>query len=57
MQDAIAKGGVRWMIVRRRDIPRLDTPTTVELSEASYPWETESNYRNKDVLVRVGVAP
>jgi 4-amino-4-deoxy-L-arabinose transferase-like glycosyltransferase len=57
LQDAIAKGGVRWVIVRRRDMPKLDTPTTVELSEASYPWETESNYRNKDVLVRVGVAP
>ncbi len=57
LQDAIAKGGVRWMIVRRRDIPKLDTPTTIELSEASYPWETDYNYRNKVVLVRVGGAP
>jgi 4-amino-4-deoxy-L-arabinose transferase-like glycosyltransferase len=55
--DAIAKGGVRWMIVRRRDMPKLDTPTTVELSEESYPWETDYNYRNKVVLVRVGGAP
>ncbi len=45
------------MIVRRRDMPKLDTPTTVELGEASYPWETDSNYRNKVVLVRVGSAP
>ncbi len=57
LQDAIAKGSVRWMIVRRRDMPKLDTPTTVEISEASYPWETDYNYRNKVVLVRVGSAP
>jgi len=57
LQDAIAKGSARWMIVRRRDMPKLDTPTTVELSEASYPWETDYNYRNKVVLVRVGSAP
>jgi 4-amino-4-deoxy-L-arabinose transferase-like glycosyltransferase len=57
LQDAIAKGSVRWMIVRRRDMPKLDTPTAVELSEASYPWETDYNYRNKVVLVRVGSAP
>ncbi|MGB8411775.1 MAG: glycosyltransferase family 39 protein [Candidatus Binatus sp.] len=57
LQDAIAKGSARWMIVRRRDMPKLDTPTAVELSEASYPWETDYNYRNKVVLVRVGSAP
>jgi hypothetical protein len=45
------------MIVRRRDMPKHDTPTAVELSEASYPWETDYNYRNKVVLVRVGSAP
>jgi 4-amino-4-deoxy-L-arabinose transferase-like glycosyltransferase len=54
LQDAIAKGGVQWMIVRRRDMPKLDTPTTIELSEASYPWETDYNHRNKVVLVRLG---
>jgi 4-amino-4-deoxy-L-arabinose transferase-like glycosyltransferase len=54
LDDAIAKGDVRWMIVRRRDMPKLDTPTTVELSEASFPWETAENQRNKVVLVRVG---
>jgi 4-amino-4-deoxy-L-arabinose transferase-like glycosyltransferase len=54
LQDAIAKGDAKWMIVRRRDLPKLDTPTTVELSEASYPWETNYNFRNKVVLVRLG---
>ncbi|WP_422301714.1 ArnT family glycosyltransferase [Candidatus Binatus sp.] len=54
LQDAIAKGDAKWMIVRRRDMPKLDTPTTIELSEASYPWETDYNFRNKVVLVRLG---
>ena len=57
LQGAIAKGSVRWMIVRRRDLPELDTPITVELGEASYPWETDENYRNKVLLVRVGGTP
>ncbi|WP_423963205.1 ArnT family glycosyltransferase [Candidatus Binatus sp.] len=54
LQDAIAKGDAKWMIVRRRDMPKLDTPTTIELSEQSYPWETDYNFRNKVVLGRVG---
>jgi 4-amino-4-deoxy-L-arabinose transferase-like glycosyltransferase len=54
LQDAIAKGDAKWMIVRRRDMPKLDTPTAVELSEASYPWENDYNFRNKVVLVRLG---
>lgn len=52
LKDAIAHGGIEWFIVRRRDLPKLDVPTTIELSEASFPWE--SNYNNKVVLVRVG---
>jgi len=54
LEDAIAKGDAKWMIVRHRDMPQLDTPTTVVLSEASYPWEDADNYRNKVVLVRLG---
>ncbi len=54
LQDAIANGDAKWMIVRRRDMPKLDTPTSIELSEASYPWESDYNYRNKVVLVRIG---
>ncbi|MGA7873692.1 MAG: glycosyltransferase family 39 protein [Candidatus Binatus sp.] len=54
LEDAIAKGEAKWMIVRRRDMPKLDTAATVELSEASYPWETDYNFRNKVVLVRLG---
>ncbi len=53
LADAIAKGSVRWFIVRRRDIPKLDVLTTVELSEASFPWEGDYNIRNKVVLVSV----
>lgn len=54
LQEAIANGEAQWMIVRRRDMPKLDTPETIELSETSYPWETDYNYRNKVVLVRLG---
>jgi len=54
LQAAIASGEAQWMIVRRRDMPKLDTPTAIELSETSYPWETDYNYRNKVVLVRLG---
>ena len=54
LEAAIAKGDAKWMIVRHRDMPKLDTPTTVVLSEASYPWEDADNYRNKVVLVRLG---
>jgi 4-amino-4-deoxy-L-arabinose transferase-like glycosyltransferase len=56
LADAIDKSGIRWFIVRRRDMPKLDRPTTVELSEASFPWDSEYNYRNKVVLVKVGPA-
>ena len=54
LQDAIAHGGIEWFIVRRRDMPTLDVPTAIELSEASFPWENEYNISNKVVLVRVG---
>ena len=57
LSDAIANAGIEWFIVRRRDMPKLDVPTTVELSEASFPWETDDNIRNKVMLVRVGNAP
>jgi hypothetical protein len=53
LQDAIANGGIEWFIVRRRDMPALDVPTTIELSEASFPWENDYNISNKVVLVRV----
>jgi 4-amino-4-deoxy-L-arabinose transferase-like glycosyltransferase len=54
LQDAIANSGIEWFIVRRRDMPTLDVPTTIELSEASFPWENDYNISNKVVLVRVG---
>jgi len=53
LSDAIANAGIEWFIVRRRDMPSLDVPTTVELSEASFPWENDYESRNKVVLVRV----
>ena len=54
LKDAIENAGVEWFIVRRRDIPTLEVPTTIELSEASFPWESDYNLKNKVVLVKVG---
>jgi 4-amino-4-deoxy-L-arabinose transferase-like glycosyltransferase len=57
LQAAVAGGEIRWLIVRRRDIPKLEVPETIELEEASFPWENEDSYRNKVVLIRIGAPP
>ena len=36
---------------------RLTGATTIELSEATFPWESDYNIKNKVVLVRVGPGP
>jgi len=38
-----------WVAVSEPSVP-----TTIELSEASFPWESDYNIKNKVVLVRVG---
>lgn len=53
---AVRGGSVKWLIVRRRDLPLLGSPAILT-AEASYPWETDENYRNKVVLVRMESAP
>ncbi|MGH7813039.1 MAG: ArnT family glycosyltransferase [Candidatus Binataceae bacterium] len=54
LKAAVDDGTVRWFIVRRRDLPKLAVPETILAAEASYPWETAENLRNKVLLVRVG---
>jgi 4-amino-4-deoxy-L-arabinose transferase-like glycosyltransferase len=54
LEGEIAKGTVRYFIARRRDIPTLAVPTQTVATEASFPWESDYNFRNKVVLVRVG---
>ncbi|HUY26457.1 MAG TPA: glycosyltransferase family 39 protein [Candidatus Binataceae bacterium] len=54
LQRAVASGNVQWIIARRRDVPALGVPTTEPLHEASFPWETPAQVRNKVVLLKVG---
>ncbi len=57
LKSAIAADDIRWMIVRRRDVPALGVPMTEFLHEASFPWETPEQVRNKVVLLRIGARP
>jgi 4-amino-4-deoxy-L-arabinose transferase-like glycosyltransferase len=54
LSNAVTDGRIEWVIVRRRDLPRIDVPTESVTEEASYPWEDEYQRRNKVVLVRLG---
>ena len=54
LKNAITAEDLRWLIVRRRDVPDLGVPTTELLHEASFPWETPAQVRNKVVLLRIG---
>ncbi|MGC1677178.1 MAG: glycosyltransferase family 39 protein [Candidatus Binataceae bacterium] len=56
LKSALANDDVRWMIVRRRDVPSLGIPITELLHEASFPWETPQQVRNKVVLLKIGAA-
>ena len=51
---AVANGSVKWVIVRRRDLPSIGMPTEIMASEAMFPWESQYQHRNKVVLVRLG---
>ncbi len=53
LANAINDGKIQWVIVRRRDLPAMGLPTEVLAEEASYPWESEYDHRNKVVLVKV----
>ena len=52
-KSALANDDIRWMIVRRRDVPSLGIPATELLHEASFPWETPEQVRNKVVLLKI----
>lgn len=53
LTQAVSDGSVKWVIVRRRDLSRMGIPGTIIASEASFPWETDYQRRNKIVLVRL----
>jgi 4-amino-4-deoxy-L-arabinose transferase-like glycosyltransferase len=57
LAKAVSDGKIEWVIVRRRDLPAMGLPTEILAEEASFPWESEYDLRNKVVLVRVGPIP
>jgi hypothetical protein len=54
LASVIDDGKIKWVIVRRRDLPAMGLATEVLAEEASFPWESEYDHRNKLVLVTVG---
>jgi len=54
LASAVADGKIEWIIVRRRDLPAIGLPTEEIVEEASYPWESDYDRRNKVVLVKLG---
>jgi 4-amino-4-deoxy-L-arabinose transferase-like glycosyltransferase len=54
LEAAIRNGDIRWVIMRRRDIPVLKMPTHETASEASYPWDSAQHHANALVLMKLG---
>jgi len=50
---AIHEHHVEWVLLRRKDLPSIDIPNEVVLSEPSFPWEDEDQKKDKVVLVKV----
>ena len=53
LANAVSNGKIKWVIVRRRDMPAMGVVGDVVVAESSYPWESEYEHRNKVVLVRL----
>ncbi|HLX38750.1 MAG TPA: glycosyltransferase family 39 protein [Candidatus Binataceae bacterium] len=51
--NAVSAGKIAWVIVRRRDLPAMGVGGDIVVAESSYPWESDYEYRNKVVLVRL----
>jgi hypothetical protein len=53
LDAAVRSGRVRWIVVLRRDLGRLDFPFTEAASEAVFPWDSDEHRRNAMVLINV----
>ena len=53
LDGAISGDRVRWLVVRRRDLNRLNVPARIAASEAVYPWDPREHALNLMVLVQV----
>ena len=57
LANAVSDGTIEWVIVRRRDLSSIGLPSEILAEEASYPWESDYEHRNKVVLVKLGSDP
>ncbi len=48
--EAVNRGLIKWVIVRRRDLPSAGMTVKILAAEASFPWEGPQQVRNKVVL-------
>jgi hypothetical protein len=56
LANAVSAGKIEWIIVRRRDLSTISLPTEILAEEATYPWESDYQHRNKVVLVKLGAS-
>lgn len=54
--QAVKDGRVKWVITRRRDLLNMGLDGTITAAEASFPWESKYQLRNKVVLVKLDSA-
>jgi 4-amino-4-deoxy-L-arabinose transferase-like glycosyltransferase len=53
LDRAIANGKVRWLVVRRRELPKLNFPYRQVTAETAYPWDPKQHRLNAMVLLQV----
>jgi len=53
LDAAIKAGNVRWLVVRRRELPTVNIPAKVVASEMINPWDPKEHRLNSMVLVRI----
>ncbi|MGH7905184.1 MAG: ArnT family glycosyltransferase [Candidatus Binataceae bacterium] len=55
LKRAIESGRVKWLLIRRGDIPGLHLKGEILASEKSFPWETPRYTGEKVVLMKLGL--
>src|SRR5205807_1160310 len=50
---AVRTGQLRWVILRRRDIPTLNIPAAETAIEGTFPWDSAEHHANALVLMRL----
>ena len=53
LDAAIKAGNVRWLVVRRRELPTVNVPVQVVVGEMVNPWDLKEHRLNSMVLVRL----